>query len=114
MASFSTRGFAVALALFTAVTGMAPTAGAQSIELYLNDGRRPPPRYYDAQDRYDRRPPRRGCSPGRALEVADYFGMRRARIIDMTPRRVVVGGIGRRGERTRLVLANNRECSRLN
>jgi hypothetical protein len=114
MARFSSRGLTVALTLFATLAGIAPTAQAQSIELYMNDGRRPPPRYYDAQDRYDRRPPRRGCSPGRALEVADYFGMRRARIVDMSDRRVIVAGIGKRGERTRLVLANNRECDRLN
>jgi hypothetical protein len=114
MARFSSRGLAVALAFFAAFGGVAPTAQAQSIELHLNDGRRPPPRYY-SDDRYDRRPPRpRGCSPRRALEVADYFGMRRARVVDVSERRVVVAGIGKRGERTRLVLANNRECNRLN
>lgn len=114
MARFSSRGLAVALALFAGFAGIAPTAQAQSIELHLNDGRRPPPRYYDSEDRYDRRPERRGCSPRRALEVADYFGMRRARVVDVSSRRVVVAGIGKRGERTRLVLANNRECNRLN
>ncbi len=53
---------------------------------------------------------RRGrCSPDLAIDKARDFGMRRARIADMSPRRVVVEGF-RRGEYTRMVFMNDRGC----
>ncbi|MDE1159772.1 MAG: hypothetical protein PW791_16155 [Neorhizobium sp.] len=113
----------VAMAAATLLSTIAvevPAANAQGIELRIDDGRGPP-RYDDDRrgppPRWDDRrgPPRmRGCSPDRALDVADRYGVRRARIADMSPRRVVVVGIGRRGERTQLVLSNDPSCRRLN
>lgn len=115
----------VAMAAATLLSTIAvevPAANAQGIELRIDDGRGPPPPYYDDRrgppPRWDDRrgpPPRmRGCSPDRALDVADRYGVRRPRIADMSPRRVVIVGIGRRGERTQLVLANDPSCRRLN
>ena len=116
MTRLITRISAVAIVLLSAMSGLAPVANAQGLGFYMDDGRGPPPpRGYD--DRYDYRRERmrdNGCSPRHAMEVADYFGLRRARIVDVSPRRVVIDGVGRRGERTRLVLANNRGCDRLN
>lgn len=64
-------------------------------------------------DRRDRRHGdwgRRGrCSPGLAIDKARDFGMRRARVVDMSPRRVVVEGF-RRGEYRRMVFINDRGC----
>ena len=53
---------------------------------------------------------RRGrCDPGLAQEKARDFGMRRARVVDVSPRRVVVEGM-RRGNYRTLVFANARGC----
>ena len=53
---------------------------------------------------------RRGrCSPDLAIAKARDFGMRRARIVDMSPRRVVVEGF-RRGDYSRMVFINDRGC----
>ena len=53
--------------------------------------------------------PRRGCSPWLAEEKASRMGLRRARVVDMSPRRVVVAGFDRHG-RDRVVFANERGC----
>jgi hypothetical protein len=80
--------------------------------IYIDDGHRggprgdyrrgwePPPRYA---------PPRRGCSPRLAEGIARDMGLRRARVIDVTPRRVVVAGFDRHG-RDRITFANQRGC----
>lgn len=64
-------------------------------------------------DRRDRRHGERGgrgrCSPELAIDKARDFGMRRARIADMSPRRVVVEGF-RRGDYSRMVFVNERGC----
>lgn len=52
---------------------------------------------------------RRGCRPDRALEIARYEGMRRAEIVRITPRVVVVRGRTPYGW-DRLVFANVRGC----
>ena len=65
----------------------------------------------------DRRPDRRHgdmgrrgrCSPELAMAKARDFGLRRARIVDMSPRRVVVEGF-RHGDYRRIVFANDRGC----
>ncbi|ENN87851.1 hypothetical protein RHSP_48088 [Rhizobium freirei PRF 81] len=51
----------------------------------------------------------RSCSPVLAVQKARDMGMRRARIDNITPRRVVVEGFGRRGP-DRIVFANVRGC----
>lgn len=57
------------------------------------------------RDRYERR----GCRPERALDIARYEGMRRAEIVRVTPRVVVVRGRTPYGW-DRLVFANVRGC----
>ncbi len=53
---------------------------------------------------------RRGrCAPGLAVDKARDFGLRRAQIVDVSPRRVVVEG-RRRGEYRTVVFANVRGC----
>lgn len=55
-------------------------------------------------------PERRGrCAPGLAADKARDFGLRRARVVDITPRRVVVEG-RRHGDFRRIVFANARGC----
>ncbi|KVK50653.1 hypothetical protein BCY90_16630 [Agrobacterium deltaense] len=68
------------------------------------------------QDGYGHRPgwgrpdrPGRGCSPWLAEEKASRMGLRRARVVDVSPRRVVVAGFNRYG-RDRVVFANERGC----
>ena len=64
-------------------------------------------------DRRDRRHGdwgRRGrCSPDLAVAKARDFGMRRARVVDVSPRRVVVEGF-RHGDYRRIVFINDRGC----
>ncbi|TAV14871.1 hypothetical protein [Rhizobium ruizarguesonis] len=98
----------------TAITGLtiSPTiAAAQDLELRVGPGGlgvydrdRDPDRY----DRYDRRG-RRGCDPDDALDIARGEGLRRAQIIRMSPRSVVVQGMTRRGPE-RMTFANQRGC----
>ena len=57
------------------------------------------------RDRFDRR----GCRPERALDIARYEGLRRAEIVRVTPRVVVVRGRTPYGW-DRLVFANVRGC----
>lgn len=52
---------------------------------------------------------RRGCRPDEAARIARYEGLRHVRIVDISPRRVVVAGRDRYGW-TRLVFANVRGC----
>lgn len=49
------------------------------------------------------------CAPWLAEEKASRMGLRRARVVDVSPRRVVVAGFDRRG-RDRVVFANVRGC----
>ncbi|WP_454849998.1 hypothetical protein [Rhizobium binxianense] len=55
------------------------------------------------------RPPMRGCSPVQAVRKARYSGLRNARIVSITPRRIVVAGRDRRGW-DRMTFANVRGC----
>jgi hypothetical protein len=106
-------GIAVALAA-GAFSATATTAAAQNLDIYVGPGyRRPPP------PDYDRPPPpppgfgggygRRGCDPRQAVDIARDYGLRRARVSDVTPRRVIVDGFSRRGPDT-MVFANVRGC----
>ncbi|MDE1997155.1 MAG: hypothetical protein KGI75_31940 [Rhizobiaceae bacterium] len=107
-------GVAAAIAM-TMLSGTAGYAAAQGVDIYVGPGhhgpqvqfgnpppdyRRPPPGYYD-------RP--RGCDPRDAMDAARDYGLRRPRVVDVTPRRVIVDGFGRRGPDT-LVFANVRGC----
>lgn len=103
------------LAIGFTILSIAPDlAMAQSFDLYIGGGG---PRYDDG---YDRPPPprrgdyRRGCDPDRAIDMARRYGMRRPRIDDISRRTVIVTGIGRYGEQTEMVLANEPRCRRIN
>jgi hypothetical protein len=93
----------------SALSATVPYAAAQGLDIYVGPGRhRPPP------PDYDRPPPppefgRRGCDPRQAEDIARDYGLRRARVVDVTPRRVIVDGFGRRGPDT-MVFANVRGC----
>lgn len=54
------------------------------------DYRRPPPGYDRPPPGYGR--PSRGCNPQLAENLARDYGFRRARVVDITPRRVIVQG----------------------
>ncbi|MGO8123025.1 hypothetical protein ACC728_18570 [Rhizobium ruizarguesonis] len=101
----------VGLAAITGLTISPTIAAAQDLELRVGPGGlgvydrdRDPDRY----DRYDRRG-RRGCDPDDALDIARSEGLRRAQIIRMSPRSVVVQGMTRRGPE-RMTFANQRGC----
>ncbi len=92
----------------TTLTGMA--ASAQAEGLYLNYGSRYDPRvgvyvggsssrYVDDRDygrwgrnSWDRDHWRRGCSPERALNKAEWLGLHRARVVDIDRRSIDVAG----------------------
>lgn len=101
---------AVAAALMTAtLSGLTTTAAAQNLDIYVGPGHhRPPP-----PDDFRRPPPPgfrgRGCDPRQAEDIARDYGLRRARVVDVTPRRIVVNGFGRRGPDT-IMFANVRGC----
>ncbi|MBB3452281.1 hypothetical protein FHT86_000537 [Rhizobium sp. BK313] len=99
-------GIAAAITV-TALTGTAGYASAQGVDIYIGPGRHrpPPPDYDNPPPRYDRR----GCDPREAMDVARSYGLRRARVVDVTPRRVIVDGFGRRGPDT-MMFANVRGC----
>ncbi|MBW9115404.1 hypothetical protein JNB88_17310 [Rhizobium cauense] len=91
-------GFATLLAAGTVVGAVAP-ASAQ-VDVYIGSGRPPPPPgyYRPPPPDYGRPPPRpRGCDPRLAEDIARDYGFRRARVVDVTPRRVIVEGWTRRG-----------------
>ena len=105
-----------------ALTASVPAASAAGIEMSVETvGYRSgflEVRDHDrGRDRWDRRHDRRHgdwgrrgrCSPNLAVAKARDFGMRRARIADVSPRRVVVEGF-RRGGYSRIIFANDRHC----
>lgn len=87
---------------------------AQDLELQLGkdlrivrpDDRGPPPRR-DRDD--DRRAGRGQCDPDDAEDLARDAGLRRAHVVRVTPRRIVVEGMTRRGP-DRMTFANERGC----
>ncbi|WP_377289652.1 hypothetical protein [Rhizobium sp. SG2393] len=97
----------------TGLTGMAvtaPAAKADTLEFRIGPGgvdMRERPRW-GHHDRWDR--DRRGrCHPGLAVEKARDYGFRRAQVVDVTPRRVVVEG-RRFGDYRTISFANVRGC----
>lgn len=102
-------GVAAAIAM-TALSGSAGYAAAQGVDIYIGPGHRPPPPdyYRPPPPRFDRR----GCDPREAVDVARSYGLHRARVVDVTPRRVIVDGFGRRGPDT-MMFANVRGCPML-
>ncbi|MBX4865075.1 hypothetical protein G9X64_03765 [Rhizobium sophorae] len=101
----------VGLAAISGLTISPTIAAAQDLELRLGPGgvgvydRN---RDRDPYDGYDRRRPR-GCDPDDALDIARSEGLRRAQIVRMSPRSIVVQGMTRRGPE-RMTFANRRGC----
>ncbi|PDS77613.1 hypothetical protein [Rhizobium sp. L43] len=101
----------VGLAAMTGLTVSPTIAAAQDLEFRIGPGGvgvydrdRDRGRY----DGYDRRRPR-GCDPQDALDIARGEGLRRAQIVRMSPRRIVVQGMTRRGPE-QMSFANRRGC----
>jgi hypothetical protein len=109
----------IALGALLAVSAFISTAGFASAQYYDEYGRAPPPRFAPQQD-WNRPPPpppgygrpSRGCDPRLAEDRARDFGFRRAHVVDITPRRVVVQGWTRRGP-DEISFANARGCPAL-
>ncbi|MBX4955563.1 hypothetical protein [Rhizobium lentis] len=100
-------------AMLTAGTlaGTVVPAAAQ-FNIIIGDPDREPPRDY-------RRPPPgfegrrpRGCDPRLAEDLARDYGFRRPRVVDITPRRVIVQGWTRRGP-DEMSFGNVRGCPAL-
>ncbi|WP_064695937.1 hypothetical protein [Rhizobium aegyptiacum] len=87
-------GLAAMLTVGTLAGTVVPAAAQFSI--IIGDQDRDPPRDYRRPPQgFDRRP--RGCDPRLAEDRARDWGFRRARVVDITPRRVIVQGWTRRG-----------------
>ena len=101
------------LAVFLSVSGLAATASTASAGpdvrygIYVQDGYRHGGHGGHGWGRPDRGRDR--CAPWLAEEKASRMGLRRARVVDVSPRRVVVAGFDRYG-RDRVVFANVRGC----
>jgi hypothetical protein len=117
---------AIGVLLATGTVTIAPTvASAQEIQLNLGhhrppppddddyDGAPPPPGYgYSRPPRpdFDRPPPHRGgCDPRFAVDLAGRNGLRRAHVVDVSPRRITVEGFTRSGP-DEMVFGNVRGC----
>lgn len=94
------------LAAMSGLTVLPTIASTQNLELRVGPGGIG---VYDRDqyERYDRRP--RGCHPGEALDIARGEGLRRAQVVRVTPRSIVVEGFTRRGP-DRMIFANRRGC----
>ena len=123
MTSFLKNTLLAAVLGLGALTAFAPAASAANIELSVEQvGYRNgflEVRDHDrGRDRWDRRHDRRHgnwgggrgrCDIGLAVAKARDFGLRRARVADVTPRKVVVEGFRYQGY-SRMVFANDRHC----
>ncbi|MDI7860944.1 hypothetical protein MRS76_03155 [Rhizobiaceae bacterium n13] len=107
MTQFFAKAGLAALIAFGAISATASTAAAQDVGFgfYVGNGGYYQPRPYYPRPVY--RP--RVCSPGQAIEKARWNGLRRARVAQVGPRRVVVEGTGRYGW-GRMVFANVPGC----
>jgi len=109
---FAKAGLAALIAFSAIPVTSAAAAGPEfDFGIYIG-GPDHGPRYDRRRDdwrdhREFRRP--RACAPGHAVEKARWNGLRRARIYNITPRRVVVAGF-RHGDFDRMVFANVRGC----
>jgi len=87
-------GLAAMLTAGTFAGTVAPAAAQVNIIIGEPD-RGPPVDYRRPPPGYGR--PSRGCDPRLAENLAQDYGFRRTRVVDITPRRVVVQGWTRRG-----------------
>jgi hypothetical protein len=113
MTSLIVKAGIAALVALTGLSAAAPTASAAGSDMsiqvqYRHDDRHWGPGRPWRPDRPVRRPPP-GCSPWMAEAKADRMGLRRTRVVDVSPRTVTVVGFGRRGP-DRVVFANVRGC----
>ena len=119
ISTFAKAGLA-ALVAFGGISATASTASAGpdvQYGIYVQDGYRHggwdgPGRGPDrgpGWGRPDRGRDRDRCSPRLAEDKASRMGLRRAQVVDVSPRRVVVAGFNR-GGRDRIVFANVRGC----
>jgi len=122
MMQFLAKAGLAALLSAAALAGTVAPAGAQ-VNIIIGepdrgppppDWRRPPP----PPPGYGRpplpppgygRPPRGGCDPRIAENIAEDYGLRRTRVVDITPRRVIVQGWSRRGP-SEMTFGNVRGC----
>jgi hypothetical protein len=118
MKTLITRMTVAALIGLTSLAGFAAPAAADQLRLGLTSGSVIDVQYRDERDwsrhaRQERRDwghERRGrCAPWIAADKAGAYGLRRARVVDVTPRRVIVEGRHRGGFRT-IAFANVRGC----
>lgn len=97
-----------ALMAFGGISATASTAAAgpdvKAGVIFVQDGYRHGGHGWGRPDRGRDR-----CASWLAEEKASRMGLRRARVVDVSPRRVVVAGFDRRG-RDRVVFANVRGC----
>jgi hypothetical protein len=109
-------GLAAMLTAGTLAGTVAPAAAQLNIIIgdqdrdQPRDYRRPQPGYDRPPPGFDRRP--RGCDPRLAVDMARDYGFRRARVVDVTPRRVIVQGWTRRGP-DEMSFGNVRGCPAL-
>lgn len=99
MMQFLAKAGLAALLSAAALAGTVAPAAAQVNIIIGEPDRRPPPRDWHRPPPPPPgfgRPPR-GCDPRMAENIARDYGLRRTRIADVSPRRVVVQGWGRRG-----------------
>jgi hypothetical protein len=64
---------------------------------------------YRHWDRRDHRRDFRGCSPYRAVDKAERYGVRRARVVDVSRRTITVAG-RKWGERVRMTFGRGPHC----
>lgn len=102
-------GLAALLTAGTLAGTVAPAAAQLNIIIGEPDRGPPPPDYrrVPPPPGYGRRP--RACDPRLAEDMARDYGFRRARVVDITPRRVIVQGWTRRGP-DEMSFANVRGC----
>ncbi|MEK1929556.1 MAG: hypothetical protein AAAC47_07155 [Pararhizobium sp.] len=110
MKSVVDKVFAMALIVGGVLTALPSSPLAQSMDLYIGPGG--PDLEYRDQYRRDYEW-RGGCSERQAIRRAYRLGMRDPAIASMGRRQIVVDGIGRRGEYTKLRLANREGCPRI-
>ncbi|OLP57142.1 hypothetical protein BJF92_06320 [Rhizobium rhizosphaerae] len=113
----------LALAGFVTLSGFAATqASAGNLTVGIYAGEAMPVQYRDERDwrggpppgpRHGWRPERAGrCAPWLAEDKARAYGLRRTRVVAVTPRRVIVEG-RRFGDFRRISFANVRGCPAL-
>ena len=114
MSNLLGKTLAAALLALAGLTAAAPAASAGGLDIYIESVDHRGGGYYDHGrgygHRWDDRGDRRGrCSPWLAVEKARDNGIRRARIADVSHRRVVVEG-WKHHRYTRIAFANVSRC----